>query len=170
MAKSRNDFTKNAINIFEAINTGILNPHKLKRKERLGLVAFLRNEGQTQEEIAKFLSFCAKTIWLDCRDIKRNAAQLVDEITVKRIGGELMREAEVLISKAKKAKDYKLAWQIRCDLIDKLQSMGFVYRAPDKLEHSGEIKAAEIKIFNIINAKSDKEINGLFTSGNDRQV
>lgn len=170
MGRNRNDFTKNAISMFEAIKANTLNPRSLKRNERLQLVAFLRNEGLTQEEIANLLSFCAKTIWLDCRDIKRNAARLINEISVERVGGELIREAEVLISKAKKAKDYKLAWQIRCELIDKLQSMGFVYRAPDKLEHSGEIKTAEAKIFNIINAKSDKEIDGLFTSGNDRQA
>jgi len=38
--------------------------------------------------------------------------------------------------------------------------------------HSGEIKGkgAETKIFNVINNKSDKEINDLITSGNSRKT
>lgn len=138
MDKSRNDFTKNAISIIEAIQIKSLDPYSLKRNQRLQVVVFLRNEGKTQFEIARFLGVCDKTIWLDCREIKRNAAQLVDEISLKQVAGDLIREAEVLVTKAKKKEDYKLAWQIKCELIDKLQSLGFIYKAPDKLEHEGK--------------------------------
>lgn len=162
---------KSAIELSELIQQKAFNAHNLHRKERLQIVAFLRSQGKSQYEIARFLGFCDKTIWLDCRDLKRNSAHLVDELTLKRVAGDLIREADVLVNKAKKAEDYKLAWQIKCELIDKLQSMGFVYKAPDKLEHSGEIKSAETKIYNIINNLGSKEINDYYRNRtNDQQV
>lgn len=172
MVKNMSNVTeKGAILLIELITRKAFNPHSLTRKDRLQLVAFLRQEGKSQYEIARFLGFCDKTIWRDCRDIKRNAAQLVDEISLRQVTGDLIKEADILINKAKKKEDYKLAWQIKVDLIDKLQSLGFVYKAPDKLEHSGEIKSAETKIYNIINNLGSKEINDYYRNRtNDQQV
>lgn len=169
MDKKCPKMSKNVYELYQAIQQKRLGPYTLDRKDRLQIVAFLRNDGNSPQEIANFLGLCDKTIYRDIRDIKRNAAQLVDEISVRRVAGELIREAEILISKTKKAKDYKLTWQIRCDLIDKLQSMGFVYKVPDKLEHSGQIKAAETKIYNIINNLGSKEINDYYRNRTNNQ-
>jgi len=166
MSKKDTVFTqKNTVQLIELIQRKELNPRNLRRKERLQVVAFLRNEGKSGYEIARFLNFCDKTIWNDIKLIKRNAAYLVDEISIKRVAGDLIREADVLINKAKNGLDYTLAWRIKCDLIEKLQSMGFVYKAPAELKHSGEIKGvAEQKIFALIINKKDEEINNLLTS------
>ncbi len=169
MANMTNFTRKNTIDIVDLIQKKQLSGRNLHRKERLGVVAFLRNEGKSQYEIARLLEVCDKTIWLDCKTLKKNAAQLVKEISVDRIAGDLIREADVLTGKAKKKDEYALAWRIRCELIDKLQSLGYIYKAPQELKHSGEIKSAEIKILTVINSKSEKEINELLT-GNNREI
>lgn len=130
----------NTIEIIEKIQLKQFNPHNLHKKDRLQLVAFLRNEGKSQYEIARFLGFNDKTIWRDCKAIQKNAAQLVKEITIEKVAGDLIREANILIDKAKKKQDFDLAWKIKCDLIEKLQSMGFVHKVAEKVKHGGEIE------------------------------
>ena len=151
---------KGTVNIVEEIQSKAFNPRNLRRQERMQVVAFLRDEGKSGYEIARFLGFCDKTIWNDIRDIKRNAAHLVSEISIDRVAGDLIREAGILINKAKVAKDYKLCWQIKCELIDKLQSMGYVLKIAEKLNVSGKVETGETRI-NVYNNFTDPELRGI---------
>lgn len=164
--KKITDFTKkNTIEIVELIQQKRLRGRNLYRKERLRVVAFLRNEGKSQYEIARMLGVCDKTVWLDCKTLKKNAAQLVKQISVDRLAGDLIREAEILVSKAKRDKGYGLAWRIKCELIDKLQSLGYIYKAPEELKHSGEVRA-ELFFENLVkkaglDAATDRKVSNV---------
>ena len=107
---------------------------------RLNVVEIL-SHGHTRAEISHLIGMCEKTIERDIKKLRDGVVSIVKDLTVEKVGGSLRRTASFLMTRAVKAKDYKLAWQIKKELTEMLQSMGFVIRKPieTKIEITEEL-------------------------------
>lgn len=122
----------NVVDILKRIRERSLDPKEISIPDRRVCVAYLRLEGYTQEEIAEIFKINRQTIIRDEKANRQEAARLVDEIDVKSVAGDLIISASHLSAKALREKDYGLAWRIKTELIDKLQSLGYLPRSPEK--------------------------------------
>jgi len=124
--------TEAVVTILKKIQQGLLDPKEISVSDRRACVAYLRLEGYTQEEIAGIFKVHRQTILRDEKAIRSEAARLVDEIDVRNIAGELIALAHHLQAKALREKDYGLAWRIERELIQDLQSLGYLPRSPER--------------------------------------
>jgi predicted DNA-binding protein (UPF0251 family) len=122
----------NVVDILKRIREGLLDPKEISISDRRVCAAYLRLEGYTQEEIAQIFKVHRQTIIRDEKANRQEAAKLVDEIDVKSITGDLIISASHLAAKALREKDYGLAWRIKTELIDKLQSLGYLPHSPEQ--------------------------------------
>lgn len=122
------------LNLIKEIEEGRIKPRNLKFEERLAIVAVKRFEGETNYQIAKFLDCSSRTIDRYINKLKRRDTALVKNVTVERFAGNLIRIAEQLRQRALRNNNVETAWRIECELMDKLQSLGFIYKKPFEFE------------------------------------
>ncbi len=114
-----------ALDLIEQINKNELDPTHLHRKERIGIVAALSGQGWTQNEMAQLLRVTDRTIRKDERTLYDNSAKLVENITIKRVAGNMLRLARTLQAKAIKDRNFELAWRIEREKNDELRKLGY---------------------------------------------
>ncbi len=112
---------------------------------RLTIVQILR-QTYTQAEIAELLHLCDRTIERDVKKLKDESVKLVADISIDKMAGGLIRAASYLTVRAQKAKNLSLAWRIQCELIDKLQSMGYIHVEPKEIKVKAEAGPGLIKL------------------------
>ena len=120
------------MDILKRIHEGSLEPKEISISDRRVCIACLRLEGYTQEEIAQIFKVTRQTIIRDQKAVHLDAAKLVDEIDVKSVASDLIVWANQLVSKAMREKDYALVWKIKRELINELQSLGYLPRSPEQ--------------------------------------
>lgn len=107
---------------------------------RQDLILLLRQKGMTQEEIAAMLRISRRTV---IRDIKAAHARIGSELSTDPtyiLAGEIRNQCQGFIDGAIKEKAWRTASRIQKDMIELLQSLGIVYRAPLKTD----IRALEL--------------------------
>jgi hypothetical protein len=128
------------------IKSGSVNPSCLCPADRRQLVSFLTVEGQSTAEIAHLLKVSDRTIERDKKALRKENAIVKDPRLVEQIVGRLMSEAEVCIQRIRKFQrdsDASAAakmdgehrcFQILSGLSERLQSLGFLPTATQKIE------------------------------------
>jgi len=139
---------RSAIEIIRAIKAGELESKQLNPQSRRACVTHLIAEGLTSSEIAHLLKCSERTIERDRSEIREANALHVDDRFPARVAGELFSEAELAIGRIRRAaRDAaaapseritaeKLCFDIRCDLVDRLQSLGYLPSAARRTELS----------------------------------
>lgn len=121
------------VEVLRQLREGSIEPQQIGLQIRRNCVRYLRYEGYTQQEIAEIFRVSRQTIIRDEKAIRSEQSVLVDDLDIDIIAGELIAIANNLTAKAIRNKDYSLAWKIECDLITKLQSLGYLPKAAEKL-------------------------------------
>jgi hypothetical protein len=121
---------RNVIEIVTGIKNKELCGKDLTTDERRLVVNSLRLSGQTQDSIADLLQVSRRTIVNDYRIIRQQAALEISSKETTEIAGEVYQVAQACIRKALKAGHYKTVSTVMRDMVELLQSMGLVYRAP----------------------------------------
>jgi len=145
------------------IKDGTFDPLKLNLETRVQIVCILRQEGLKTHEISSLLRVDIRTVDRDIAKIKNKDIALVRNLTIEKVGGSLVRAAEQLRYSAVRKGDFALAWRIECELVDKLQSLGFIYQKP--FEVRAEVKTEET-IF--LKQLPDKDLNDICDSITER--
>lgn len=139
---------RSAIETIRAIKAGELESKQLNPQSRRACVTHLIAEGLTSSEISHLLKCSERTIERDRSEIREANALRVDDRFPARIAGELFSEAELAIGRIRRAaRDAaaapseritaeKLCFDIRCDLVDRLQSLGYLPSAARRTELS----------------------------------
>jgi hypothetical protein len=137
-----------AFDILRLIKLQELDPKTLKPEDRRTCVLHLLGEGLSTSEIAHVLRCNDRTIERDRRDIRESNSLRVDPGFADRVAGELMTEGDMTISRIRRAaRDAaaapgdriaaeKSCFDIRCQLIDRLQSLGYLPNAARRTEFS----------------------------------
>lgn len=139
---------RSAIDILRLIKSQEVDAKTLKPDDRRTCVVHLLGEGLSTSEIAHLLRCHDRTIERDRRDIRESNSLRVDPGFADRVAGELMTEGDMTISRIRRAaRDAgagpgdriaaeKSCFEIRCQLIDRLQSLGYLPNAARKTELS----------------------------------
>lgn len=124
----------NAKIILENLKEGILSPRDVTQDIRRVCVEYLHRQGEhTQEEMAKMFWVSTKTIQRDIEKIESLYANMLTVLDYKRIIGNFLHKAGNLRQKALAKQDYRLAWQIELDLIDKYMELGLLKKPPEEM-------------------------------------
>ena len=121
---------QNAIHLLRKIKEGELTGSSLQQDERRLVVRSLRMAGQTQDSISELLGVSRRTIVSDCKHIRQMAAMEIQNTDTVEIAGEVYELAKVTIRKALAAGKYRTVSTVMRDMVELLQSMGLLYRAP----------------------------------------
>lgn len=121
---------RNVIEIVKGIKDKKVVGKDLTIDERRMVVSSLRLSGHTQDSISELLQISRRTIVNDYRALRHQAALSIASKETNEIAGEVYEVAKSCIRKALKAGHYKTVSTIMRDMVEVLQSMGIVYRAP----------------------------------------
>ena len=120
----------NAIALLKQIKNKEITGSELQQDERRLVVRSLRMAGQTQDSISELLGVSRRTIVSDCKHLRQMAAMEIQNTDTVEIAGEVYELAKTTIRKALAAGHYKTVSTIMRDMVELLQSMGLIYRAP----------------------------------------
>ena len=146
------------VDILRQIKDGSIEPQQISLQVRRDCVQYLRHEGYTHQEIAEIFKVSRQTIIRDEKAIRAEHSILVKDLDIDAIAGELIVVANNLMAKLIRNKDYFPAWKIQCDLITKLQSLGYLPKAAEKLNLNVTSLADLIKLAEE-NQDNTKQIN-----------
>lgn len=113
-----------------------VDPKSLTRDERLALVEyFFYEENYTKTKIAQTIGSATTTVKDYLQEIRLlNGMALLKDCRAERFAGDLVKWSQALTYKAIQGKEYSLAWRIQVELIEKLQDLGIVFKAPVALQ------------------------------------
>ena len=135
-----------SLTLLQGIKNGSMDPSSLCPADRRLLVSFIMAEGQSTAEIALLLKTSDRTIERDRKAIREENAITKDPKLVEQIVGRLISEAEVCIQRIRKFQRDSNAspavkidaehrsFQIFCQLSERLQSLGFLPTATQRIE------------------------------------
>jgi predicted transcriptional regulator len=121
---------RSGLTLLRAIQTGALAATELDGDERRVVVKILRDQGRTQDEISALLQVSRRTIVSDYRMLRTQAAEFVRTLETYDIAGEIYESSQNAIQKALAGEKYRTVSQILRDMVEMLQSLGILYRAP----------------------------------------
>lgn len=129
----------------QAIKEGRLNPKTLSEIERHECVEVLSGEGYTQPQIGEVLLISDRTVRRDLEAIDKRNALSPDINLAKRIIGNMFQKAmghhRYLVrlartsgaSIAEKSQSEFLAWRVLKEMVEKMQSMGYLPMRPQEI-------------------------------------
>lgn len=136
---------RSVLDLICGIKDGTVDPARFEHEERQACVAHLSGEGYLGPEIAQILRVSERTIRRD-RSAIRDAASLGhDPALVERIAGQLTTEADLCIGRIRRAirdrqtpaatriEGERACFQILIRLVDRLQSLGFLPTAAQRV-------------------------------------
>jgi len=159
-AQQNPDSSSNAelgtVDLLQQIKSGLLNPKQLKPAVRQQVVAVLMDDGYSTSDIAKILRTTDRTIERDRRALRENTVLNKDPALVPQMAGRILQEAESSMQRMRRAtrgKEVSAAvkvdaehrcYQIQSDLVQRLQSLGYLPTAKQQVEaevvhHAGHI-------------------------------
>ena len=133
------------LTVIRSIHSGTLEPKSLGVEARQRCVEHLTGEGYSIVEIAEVLKVSERTIARDRAAIRQANALTRDPALVGQMAGELLAQAETAISRirrvtreratpaAVRVDGEKACWTITRDLVQRLQSLGYLPTAPQEI-------------------------------------
>jgi DNA-binding CsgD family transcriptional regulator len=142
---NHDDTEKTAVELLQGINSGVIDPKTIDKQGRQQCIELLIAEGYTYPQIVQVLKCSEKTIYRDLKEVrKRNelspnvefAKQFIGEMFNKALNHQsyLMRLARTKdASISEKALSESAAWKVLKELIEKLQSLGYLPNKPTEV-------------------------------------
>lgn len=139
------DNERSAVQLLQDINNGLFDPKLLDKPSRQNCVELLVAEGYTISHIAQVLKWSEKTISRDLKEIQDRHALTPDLEFAKRLIGEMYQKAlnhhAYLVrlargrdaSVAEKIQSEFAAWKVLKELIEKLQTLGYLPLKPTEI-------------------------------------
>lgn len=136
---------KPILSLIQQIRDGTLNPRTLSIDARQSCVEVLIGEGYTKSQVAEILQWSEKTIQRDVQDIRESNSLTPSIEFAKQIAGDMVKKGLahhdylVRISRGKEVSDadkiqaVTSAWNIVNDLIERLQTLGYLPLKPKEI-------------------------------------
>jgi len=134
-----------ALKIIQNINSGACDPCLLDKSMRQQCIELLIGEGYTHSQLAQLLKRSEKTISRDIQEIRQKNALTPSVEFAKETVGELVTKARVHASylmrlardrdssTSSKSGSEFLAWRVIKELVEKLQTLGFLPLKPQEV-------------------------------------
>lgn len=142
---SQNPEEESILIIIQKIKDELSDPRLLSKEQRQQCVEVLNAEGLTEVTIAQILKVSVKTVYRDLLAIQERNALAPNINLVKQIIGELVRKAHIHhaylmrlarsrdASPAEKAQAEFMSWRILNELVERLQSVGYIPLRPQQI-------------------------------------
>lgn len=121
---------RNAVELLQGIKSKDIAGSELTMDERRLVVKSMKELGQTQDAIAALLKVSRRTIVNDYRALRHEQALAIQSTDTNEIAGEVYSTARTCIRRALQAGSFKTVSVIMRDMVEVLQSLGVLYRAP----------------------------------------
>lgn len=121
---------RSAFVLLKAIQSGSIDANEIPQGERRIVVDSLRKQGRTQDEIAALLEVSRRTIVSDYRWLKDKAVDAVRRLDAHDLAAEVHELGMAAVERALYDGKPRMVAQVLRDVIEMLQSLGIVYRAP----------------------------------------
>lgn len=120
------------LRLIEALDTKVIKPENLSAHQRKVLVKyFMENQSDiTNAVLGQMIGITDGQVGRLKKELIKRAVWEIEEIDIKMLAAALLKKKQEYQKKAAKAGNYSLAWQIEKDYIEKMQELGFVYKAP----------------------------------------
>jgi transposase len=140
-----NDSEKSALDILQEINSGLRDPRSLDKYTRQLCVEFLSAEGYTQSQIAQILKCSEKTIFRDLKEIRQRNELAPSIEAARQFVGDVFKKAmnhHDYLTRLARAKETPSAiktvselgaWKVLKELIEKMQSLGYLPLMPQQV-------------------------------------
>ena len=152
-----------AIAILRKIHAKQLAPRSLSAHDRQACVELLAADGHSNPEIAEILHVSTRTVVRDRKAIRQANALQADPSLIAEMAGRLVQDAERAVSRlrrlgkekttpaATRVEAERAAWKVVCDLTERLQSLGYLPTAAQRLEadlthHLGQTPSLELAL------------------------
>lgn len=120
----------NAVALLQAIKAKEVTGSELTIDERRLVVKSMKELGQTQDAISELLKVSRRTIVNDYKVLRHEQALAIQNTDTNEIAGEVYEVAKTCIRRALQAGSFKTVSTIMRDMVEVLQSLGILYRAP----------------------------------------
>ena len=136
---------RSVLSVIRDIQQSALDPRSLGVEDRRRCVEHLTGEGYSLAEIAEILKVTERTIARDRSAVRQSNAIERDEDITGEMVGQLVKQADTTINRirrvtrdsdtppASRIEGEKACWVIARDLIQKLQSLGYLPNAPQEI-------------------------------------
>ena len=121
---------RNAVTLLKALKLGETTGKELTIDERRLVVTSMKELGQTQDAIADLLKVSRRTIVNDYKVLRQEQALSIAKTETHEVAGEVYSTAKTCIRRALAAGSFKTVSVIMRDMVETLQSLGVLYRAP----------------------------------------
>lgn len=159
--------TESALTLLKMIQAGTKFAEDLTIEERRPVVKVMRDQGRTLDEISAMLSISRRTIVNDVKWLREQAAKEVSSLSTWDLAGEIWQMGQNIAMQALAEKQYRTVSYVIRDMIEMLQSIGVVYKAPSQSKvaaitaHVGVGHPGIGKYLSNISKDRDKVINVL---------
>jgi transposase len=148
-ANNANDNERSALQILQEINSGLTDPKLLDKQCRQQCVELLIAEGYTYPQIGQVLKVSERTVIRDVKDIRARNEMVPNIEFAKQFVGEVFNKAmnhHSFLVRLSRAKDTAAAekiqaefagWKILKELVEKLQTLGYLPLKPQEI--AGEL-------------------------------
>ena len=120
----------NAVALLQAIKAKEVSGSDLTIDERRLVVRSMKELGQTQDAIAELLKVSRRTIVNDYRVLRHEQALAMQQTDTHEVAGEVYSVAKTCIRRALQAGSFRTVSVVMRDMVEVLQSLGVLYRAP----------------------------------------
>ena len=139
------NFERSALQLLQEINSGLLDPKLLDKSSRQRCVELLIAEGYTYQHISQVLKVSEKTVSRDVKEIRARNALSPDIQFAKETIGDFFRKAlthhnylmrlarSKSATNSEKAQSEFLAWRVLRELIERMQSLGYLPSSPQQV-------------------------------------
>lgn len=168
---------RSILDLILEIKEGTANPHLISAEDRQACVAHLGAEGLSVPEIAQFLKRNERTITRDRKALQEAAALEHDPSLAGRFAGQLLGEATLCIDRirrvsrdrdtppAVKVDAERSCFGIMSDLVQRLQSLGYLPTATQRLQADLTHNIGEIPTFEVLQAEVKRVTHAAAMSG-----
>jgi len=124
------------LKLSKLLQSGQLLPKQLTMHMKTIVIKYFMEEQSefTNTEISELVGLDFNQVRYIKSKLLKAAAIEIEAIDVKLVAASLAMKKRELQRRAIDAHDYGLAWKIETDYIEKLQGLGFVYKAPQEIK------------------------------------
>jgi hypothetical protein len=138
---NKKPFNQNALAIIELLQKGRITGEELSARQRRVVVKYFMEEmtDQSNTSIASLIGVTDVHVCRIKRELMKRGMWEIESVDIKMLALGLLKRKVEYQRRAAETQNWSLAWKIECDFIEKMQSLGFVYKEPERLQVQKQI-------------------------------
>ena len=131
-----NNLSQSGLLVIQLLKDKRLKKDDLTPRQRKLVVKYFTEEASefSNQNIADMIGVTDVRVGQIRQQLLKSAVWEIETIDIKMLATGLLQKKKQFQRRAVERNDFSLAWQIEKDYIEKMQSLGFVYKAPEKMD------------------------------------